>query len=163
MATIQCIDKSGLAFEVNPDGLCPGFSECGSYFFVITELDSHLFIDDVALSRVSHEDRPVWHWEPGFFAGEVSAELTNASGDLIASYRLDVSPQSSKLGRESFSQMIEDILAFDPRLLMGTEYAQVHIGVDGNVSNLHLQYARLRRYSAARDPQGWLPRSSACP
>lgn len=149
MVTIQCIDNSGLAFEVSPDGLCPGFSECGSYFFVITELDSHLFIDDVALSRVSHEDRPAWHWEPGFFAGEVSAELTNASGDLVASYRLDVSPQSSKLGRESFSQMIEDILAFDPRLLMGTEYAQIHIGVDGNVSNLHLQYARLRRYSAA--------------
>ena len=42
--------------------------------------------------------------------------------------------------------MVSTILNFDPSLLFGTEDAQRGIGNEGNFTNPHLQYARLRRY-----------------
>lgn len=147
MATIHCIDKDGSRFEVTPGDLSPGFSELGDYYFVAIP-EHRLYIDDVALEEEVHHGAAVWVWTPGFYAGEVVAELMNLQDKLIASYRLDVSPQINKLGHESFSRMIGEILAFDPNLLFGTEHAQTQIGIDGSLSNLHLQYSRLRRFGA---------------
>ena len=146
MAIIRCIDMHGGHFEVTPGDLSPGFSELGDYFFVA--IPNHRFyIDDVPLDEVLHQDAAAWAWSPGFYAGEVVAELISQD-KLIASYRLDVSPHATKLGRESFSQMIDEILSFDANLLFGTEHAQTKIGIDGSSSNPHLQYSRLRQYGA---------------
>lgn len=148
MAVIQCMDKNGPTFDVHPDQLCPGFSEQGSYLFSIADLGTRFFVDDVALVPVAHDGGNAWLWKPGFYAGEVCAELVDINGKSIAIYRLGVTPQIHKLSQVSFEQMIEGIFTFDPRLLMGTECAQTQIGVEGGITNPHLQYARLRRYGA---------------
>jgi hypothetical protein len=130
-----------------PDQLCSGFNEQGCYFFSVPVERGQLYIDDVQLSVVIHDGRRAWVWETGFYAGEVTAELTDPYGKTIALYRLGVVPQLGKLEQASFEHMVDDILKFDARLLMGTEFAQSAVGVEGDVSNLHLQYARLRRHS----------------
>lgn len=129
-----------------PDQLCSGFNERGCYFFSVPVDCGQLYIDDVALAVVFHDGRRAWVWEAGFYAGEVTGELTDINGKAIALYRLGVVPQFEKLEQASFEHMVDDILKFDARLLMGTEFAQNKVGVEGDVSSLHLQYARLRRH-----------------
>ncbi len=149
MGQIVCVDHSGRLFSISPDQLCSGFHEQGRYVFLIPEGAGQLFVDDVALAAGRHEQQMAWVWEPGFYAGEVAAELTDVSGNVVALYRLSVAPQGEKLEQASFERMIADIQAFDPSLLMGTEYTKSQIGVQGEVTNVHLQYARLRCYGDA--------------
>ncbi|HFH3882457.1 nuclease domain-containing protein [Pseudomonas aeruginosa] len=145
MTSLHCYNEKNVAIPVTPGEPASGFDELGLYRF--RALPEHrLYIDDALLHEQLHEGEVVWLWEPGFFAGEVSAELTNLSGSIIAQYRLDVAPSSDKLGKDIFAKMLEDIVAFDAKLLFGTESAQISIGMDGEDSNPHLQYARLRRY-----------------
>ncbi|MBH4011919.1 hypothetical protein I5M47_11205 [Pseudomonas aeruginosa] len=145
MTSLHCYNEKNVAIPVTPGEPSSGFDELGSYRF--RALPEHrLYIDDALLPEQLHEGEVVWLWEPGFFAGEVSAELTNLSGSIIAQYRLDVAPSSDKLGKDIFTKMLEDIVAFDAKLLFGTESAQISIGTDSEDSNPHLQYARLRRY-----------------
>src|SRR5690606_34903341 len=90
-----------------------------------------------------------WRWQPGFYAGQVLAELVAVTGQRIAEYWLDVGPDQSKLGADVFTQMLDELYAFDPELLLGTEAAQASIGVSGEVASPLLAYARLRRYGDA--------------
>lgn len=145
MIMLSCIDADGHQFDVVSEQLCAGFKEQGKYCFLCIP-DFLLCIDDLPLAVGVRDGHNVWLWSPGYFAGEVCAELLDSQGELVARYRLDVSPSVDKLGRESFERMLEQIFAFDPALLFGTESAQFGIGSQGLVVSPHLQYVRLRRY-----------------
>lgn len=145
MTTLSCIGADGRRFDVVAESLCSGFMEQGKYHFLSIP-GAGLYIDDLPLPVVVRGGESVWLWSPGYFAGEVCAELLDSQGELLARYRLDVSPSADKLGRESFERMLEQIFAFDPALLFGTESAQFGIGSHGLEISPHLQYSRLRRY-----------------
>ncbi|WP_052167752.1 DUF2357 domain-containing protein [Pseudomonas aeruginosa] len=145
MTTLSCIDADGRRFDVVAEHLCAGFMEQGEYHFLCIA-GAGLYIDDLPLAIGVRDGESFWLWSPGYFAGEVCAELLNSQGELLARYRLDVSPSAQKLGRESFERMLEQIFEFDPALLFGTESAQFGIGSHGQEISPHLQYSRLRRY-----------------
>ncbi|MCP1520162.1 hypothetical protein J2Y74_004472 [Pseudomonas migulae] len=145
MAIINCACSDGTCFEVSLEALNTGFSERSTYHFIARK-DWAMYVDDVLLEKVIWEGEAAWQWQPGFYAGEVMAELFDEHQERIGIYRLDVSPDSKKLGGETFSAMVNDILDFDPALLFGTEDAQSAIGADGGMTSHHLQYSRLRRY-----------------
>ena len=145
MAIIRCIDKQGCAFTVSPDVLASGFMERGIYYFE-TVPEWRLFVDDEPLETSRHEAFDAWRWQPGFYAGKVIAELVDGSGKVVATYHFDVAPDQCKLGEVSFAAMLDELLAFDTRLLLGNEYAQLEVGREGRTSDPHLQYARLKRY-----------------
>lgn len=145
MAIIRCIDKQGSAFTVAPEGLVSGFTERGIYYFeAIPGL--RLFVDDEPLDTSRHEAFDAWRWQPGFYAGKVIAELVDVTGKVVATYHFDVAPDQSKLGETSFAAMVDELLTFDLRLLLGNEHAQIEVGRAGRTSDPHLQYARLKRY-----------------
>jgi hypothetical protein len=146
MDALQCIDSKGAVIELCPGSLCLGFRERGNYHFTGAHPGSKLFVDDEPLSVTIVDGVSAFYWEPGFYAGEVLAELTNADGKLLASYRFDVAPSDHKLGRDEFAEMLDELFAFDPRLVIGTEASQTSIGISGEITNPHLEYARLRRY-----------------
>jgi hypothetical protein len=145
MPSISCIGADGQKFEIAAGAVTAGFMELGTYRFQVLA-DCHFYVDDVLLDAVVHEGELAWSWTPGFFAGEVVAELVDLQGSLKASYQLDVSPDQTKLGSESFAKMLDTIISFEPALLFGTEDAQYQIGSEGLANNPHLQYSRLRRY-----------------
>lgn len=145
MPSITCIGADGQKLEIATGAVNVGFMERGTYRFEVVA-GCQFYIDDLPLETVFHEGRLAWSWTPGFFAGEVVAELVDLQGCLKASYRLDVSPDQDKLGNESFAEMLDTIIAFDPALLFGTEDAQYQIGNEGPASNPHLQYSRLRQH-----------------
>lgn len=145
MTTLSCIAADGRRFDIVAESLCAGFMELGEYHFLSIP-GTRLYIDDLPLVAGTRDGESVWCWSPGYFAGEVCAELLDRQGDVVATYRLDVSPDAGKLGREPFERMLEQIFAFDPALLFGTESAQFAIGSDGQEVGPHLQYSRLRRY-----------------
>ncbi|HKS13532.1 MAG TPA: DUF2357 domain-containing protein [Pseudomonas sp.] len=145
MAIIRCVDKHGSAFSINPEGVISGFMERGTYFFEAIP-ERRLFVDDEPLQNLQHSAFDAWHWQPGFYAGKVVAELIDANGNIEATYHLDVAPDQTKLGEATFAAMLDELLAFDMRLLLGNEYAQQEVGREGRISNPHLQYARLKRY-----------------
>jgi hypothetical protein len=146
MNALQCIDSKGAVIELCLESLCLGFRERGNYRFTGAQLGSQLFVDDEPLSVDIIDGVPAFCWEPGFYAGEVLAEFTNADGKLLASYRFDVTPNDHKLGRDEFAEMLDELFAFDPHLVIGTEASQTSIGISGQITNPHLEYARLRRY-----------------
>ena len=45
----------------------------------------------------------------GFYAGEVRAELLDGSHGLLGAWRLDVSPDASKLGSDLFGIMLDEL------------------------------------------------------
>ncbi|MGX9190982.1 DUF2357 domain-containing protein [Stenotrophomonas sp. Ker107b] len=146
---LVCYDQSSTRMEIAPGSRCGGFQELGVYDFDPLPDHATLFIDEELVEPVVTPAGPVLRWKPGFYAGEVSAELVASSGALLALYRLDVAPDARKLGADLFQQMLDDIHAFDPALLPGTEAAQFNIGVAGELNSVLLQYARLRRHSDA--------------
>ncbi|KAI2689542.1 nuclease domain-containing protein [Pseudomonas sp. TNT3] len=145
MAVIHYIDKLGRAFSVSPDGVEPGFVELGTYYFKVVPQRS-FFVDDEPLQTIRHGAFDAWQWTPMFYAGKVSAELVDEGGVVVATYHFDVAPDQSKVGEATFAAMLDEILAFDSRLLLGDEYAQRDIGREGRVTDPHLSFARLKRY-----------------
>lgn len=101
-----------------------------------------MLIDDEFLKT----DGDDWMWNPGFYAGQVCAELLCSDGRLRANYTLDVSPNPEKLGRDMFDTMLDQIWEFDPSLALGAEPAALPVGHEGNTSSPWLQYARMRTY-----------------
>jgi uncharacterized protein DUF2357/PD-(D/E)XK nuclease superfamily protein len=117
------------------------------------------------------DDEPValqggaWRWRPGFYAGEVTAQLLGAGGQVAAEYLLDVSPDDRKLGRDRFREVLEEVLDEDPLLVVGDEPATILHGnqpVADNPLSALLGFARMRAYGprfiralqeAARQPR----------
>jgi len=125
-----------------------------------------LRIDDETITL----DAGVWRWQPGFYAGEVTAQLLTGDGRLAAEYLLDVAPDSEKLGRARFEDMLKEVLAEDPFLAVGDEPATLLSGnearFDDPLSAL-LGFSRVRVYGprfvhalheAARHPRMTLRR-----
>lgn len=146
MTILSCHDAAGVAFHITPGVVCGGFHERGVYRFQASVAGITLFIDEARMECLPTETGAAWNWQPGFYAGQVTAELMDPSGRHLARYQLDVAPDAGKVGAPLFQQMLDQIHAFDPVLLFGTEAAQASIGVTGDVSSPLLQYARLRRY-----------------
>ena len=125
------LDKAGL-----------GFREGGKYRFRKPAEGDRLLIDDEALES----DNGDWVWSPGFYAGQVNAELLGPDDRLRATFRLDVSPHPDKLGRDMFQAMLDQIWEFDPSLVLGSEPATLPVGHEAQISDPWLEYARLRTY-----------------
>jgi hypothetical protein len=147
MVLLNCQTADGASFFASPDNdPTQVFRELGQYQLSIERTDKcRLLIDEAELSCVSVGQTNTWAWQPGFYAGTVSAELFDAEGLRLAKYLLDVSPDPSKFGQQVFQEMIDDLFYFNPELLLGSEAAQLGIGVDGDVTDPNLAYARLRR------------------
>lgn len=120
-----------------------GFSESKRYVFEKPDLGWLLRIDDEPLGDAGARE---WLWEPGFFAGEVTAELLDPAGNARARFLLDVSPSASKLGRGVFGRMIEEIRDEDPELVFGSEPATTLVGDLGASDDPWLAFMRLRRH-----------------
>ena len=105
-----------------------------------------LLVDDEPLDSRGSGD---WAWKPGFYAGPVRAELLDPNGGVLGSWRLDVTPDPSKVGPELFTGMVRDILDHDPELVLGTEPARHRLGALGETEHPLVELERLRRREGA--------------
>ena len=121
-----------------------GFTEASRYFFRKPAGAWAFYVDDERLLEAP-EEPSCWVWKPGFYAGEVTAELSHTDGRRAAVFLLDVSPDASKLGREEFLRMVSDLLAQEPSLVLGTEPAASATGHLSATEDPWLAFARLRR------------------
>ena len=108
------------------------------------EIDWRLLIDDVPLALVNKGRPGVWVWKPEFYAGEVEATLQDATGTCRGRWRMDVSPDINKLGRDSFFEMLKEIWDYDPTMALGTEPARRQFGAVGEYQNPIIEFLRLR-------------------
>lgn len=131
--------------SLSQEGCTPGFIERQTYCFFPPSTGWMLFIDDEPIP-LSAGEVPAWRWAPMFYAGQVTAELCSPEGNHVAKFRLDVSADPSKLGVESYRQLLADLWASDPELLLGDEPATTHCGIAGLAGNPSLALARMRRY-----------------
>ncbi|MGZ4974830.1 MAG: hypothetical protein ACXWDN_18890, partial [Limisphaerales bacterium] len=105
--------------EMIPGQVCTGYQERGCYL-VRKPLPGHtLFVDDAPLP--SDGDDLFWQWSPGFYAGQVVAELQVPGQHDTHRFFLDVSPHPDKAGQELFAQYVADVADYAPELLLGTE------------------------------------------
>jgi hypothetical protein len=108
-----------------------------------------LRIDDEPLALVETDHGHVWTWTPGFYAGEVTAELVPPGGGASHLFLLDVAPNPHKLGRDTYADMVQQIWDWDPELVLGSEPASREIGSSGDHQGLLIAFARLRRHAPA--------------
>lgn len=129
-------------WQIEPNTVSAGFRE-GAQYRIEKPADSDRFlIDDQDVESANGH----WLWHPGFYAGQVRAELLSADDRVRATYVLDVSPHPDKLGRDSFQNMLDQIWQFDPSLVLGTEPAQSPVGHEAQIGDPWLEYARLRSF-----------------
>lgn len=134
---------------LEPQKINPGFSELRPAVFVVRapkEAGLRLLIDDAPLDPMEPEsaDETRWEWTPGFFAGEVRARLVEASGETVETYRLEVSPDPAKVGRDPFKKMVKTIRKFDAALLLGDAPAGTQMGALGPTDDPLVLFERLR-------------------
>jgi hypothetical protein len=122
-----------------------GFTEANGYVFEIPCGDWTLRVDDEPLPNDPNKPSR-WIWEPGFFAGEVTAEMAKAGDANSVLFLLDVAPDANKLGRDVFMQMVDELWQEDPLLVIGSEPATTPNGDLGDQENLWVAFSRLRRY-----------------
>lgn len=117
---LLCTDDQGRALELAPaPAVNAGFEERDTVTFHMPPAGPWtLWIDDEPLPPSDTG----WLWAPGFFAGEVTARLSRPDGAAYE-YRLDVSPDRQKLGRDHFARLLKEVAADDPLLLAGDEPA----------------------------------------
>lgn len=132
-----------------------GFTELRKVVFFLDQNTSEdeedhgyrLFIDDEPLATVDGMSNR-WEWQPGFYAGEVRAELLDGDRSLGV-WRLDISPDPSKVGREVYEAMLKEIMDFDAALVLGEEPTRHRLGAVGDTDNPLVLFERLRN---RRDP-----------
>ena len=130
--------------ELHPVQLNRGFTERGRTILLApAERECRLLIDDEPLSQVVTA-RNEWVWEPAFYAGEVRAELLDRNDRALGTWRFDVSPDPGKTGRDLFERMINEILDFDARLVVGEEPARRRLGALGETDDPLVWLERLR-------------------
>lgn len=123
-------------------GANPGFSETGSYVFDLPSGEGWTWrVDDEPLAVRNR----ACEWRPGFYAGEVTAELIR-DGSTAGVFLLGVAPDDRKVGADAFRLMLRELWEFDPRLVVGTEPSRSATGVLGRSEDPHVAFARLRRY-----------------
>ena len=122
-----------------------GFAERQKATFIgPTDRECQLLVDDEALGPADGCANE-WTWTPGFYAGEVRAELLDADDRSLGVWLLDVSPDREKAGREVFALMIDEILDFDAHLVIGDEPARRRLGALGDTDDPLVLFERLRR------------------
>jgi len=137
-----------------------GFSERATAWFLVPGPRNWCWcIDDapLALGRLELNGRSVlaWPWTPGFYAGEVTAELLDPDGRLARRFLLDVAPRPDRVGRYEFAAMIEAVWARDPGLILGQEPAKRAVGTGSGAMSLNdtqaalIAFARLRHHAPA--------------
>ena len=131
-----------MPWRIGANVVTVGFRERGQYRIRKTGESDRLLIDDEILETDSGD----WVWSPGFYAGQVRAELLGPGDRVRANYLLDVSPHPGKLGRDMFQGMLDQIWDFDPSLVLGTEPAASPVGHEAAIVDPWLEYARLRAY-----------------
>ena len=125
-----------------------GFAEQSTVHFLRPSPDNwSLRIDDEPLPVVEKATGLAWSWTPGFFAGEVTAELVDPGGAIRSRFLLDVAPHPSKLGRDVYAEMVREIWNWDPGLVLGEEPATTQVGTRGDNQGLLIAFARLRRHA----------------
>ncbi len=139
---IYCAENL-LAHVVN-GGVGAGLLEGQTYLLRACGACDTLYVDDVPLGRAV--DGFNFLWQPGFFAGRVEAEAVDVNGRTLGRFQLDVGPAPDKLGHKLFQRMVDELLAFRPELLLGTEPAQSPFDINGPQTNPEIEYARARRY-----------------
>ena len=142
---VRCLadsEPSVTRWRIGSDEIAFGFREERKYRIRKTAEGDRFIIDDEILET----DGGDWVWSPGFYAGQVRAELLGPGDRVRASYLLDVSPHPDKLGRDTYQAMLNQLWAFDPSLVLGTEPAASPIGHEAAISDPWLEYARLREY-----------------
>ena len=101
----RCSDTAGCSFFnefpdspttwwIKPNTVGHGFRELGKYCIRKPVGTDRLLIDDEAVET----DNGEWVWSPGFYAGQVRAEMLGPDGRVRATYLLDVSPNPDKFG-----------------------------------------------------------------
>jgi hypothetical protein len=140
--------QCGDVFPLIAGGTCNGFVENREYIAPVPNgLSGHaLLVDEETLCIESYRGGNAWRWRPGFYAGQVEAELRDDHGLTIQRYILDVAPEPGKLGADFFAAMIDDVRAFRSGMLLGTEAPNVGIGTSGDFHSLNVAYGRLRAY-----------------
>ena len=130
---------------LDPERPNGGFTERCPATFVAPDGEAYrLLVDDEPLSRIE-TGRNEWEWQPGFYAGEVRAELLDRNDRLLGTWRLDVSPDASKAGRDLFARMISEIVDLDAGLIVGEEPARRRLGALGETDDPLVLLERLRR------------------
>lgn len=122
-----------------------GFTEGVDVEFRASVEADALRVDDEPLVASLRHDH-VWQWCPGFFAGEVRAELVRAD-HVVAACALDVSPSPGKLGRDMFASMVDELWTANPSLILGQEPATASIGHEGSLGDPWVAFVRLRRHA----------------
>ncbi|WGL16278.1 hypothetical protein PVT68_16105 [Microbulbifer bruguierae] len=141
-------DQNGRAVQIgtfSKGTALSGFEEGRNYLIEIPEFGDQLYVDDAPLP-LDPQGR-YWMWSPGFFSGEVLLELEGKSGSVKGTFRADVSAANHKSGREQFFQYIDDIIAYAPEMVTGTEPATHALG--GKSSSppcAWIRYARLKSF-----------------
>lgn len=125
-----------------PDTKCPGFFEGVEYLIGRATREAVFYVDDAPLPLDTTSD--CWVWRPGFYAGEVAAEIEYSGSGKVVRYVLDVSPSSAKTGREQYLEYVEEVLDYAPQLLLGTEPATHNLGGRSRDESPWIRYARLR-------------------
>lgn len=100
----------------------PGFIEAQRYVFQHPSPGWSLYIDDEPLGGVPGPSSS-WEWRPGFFAGEITAELQRPNGVSAGLFLLDVAPNPDKIGQQFFAEMVRELWDEDPTLVIGDEPA----------------------------------------
>jgi hypothetical protein len=123
-----------------------GFTEIGRYWFELPGPGWQFLVDDEPLPLV---DRAACRseWLPGFYAGEVTGELRDPQGRRHSLFLLDVAPEPTKIGRETFARMVDELWAADPLLVLGDEPATRPTGHLGDLEDPWVAFARLRRHA----------------
>ena len=121
-----------------------GFAERQEATFIgPADRECRLLVDDEPLGRVEGSANE-WTWKPGFYAGEVRAELLDADDRSLGVWLLDVSPDRGKAGREVFARMVDEIIDFDPHLVIGEEPARRRLGALDDTDDPLVWFERLR-------------------
>ena len=142
--TLRARRDDGL-HDLDPSQPNGGFAERQQTTFIgPTDRECRLLVDDEPLGRVEGSGNE-WAWTPGFYAGEVRAELLDADDRSLGVWLLDVSPDRGKAGREVFARMIDEIIDFDAHLVIGEEPARRRLGALGDTDDPLILFERLRR------------------
>lgn len=121
-----------------------GFSERCKYLIECPEelQSAQLYVDDACLQKIAG----YWVWQPGFYAGEVDLELVLNDQITSISWRVDVSNDPDKSGKQAWQQFIQDIVDFDSARLAGSEPGQHQLGGISHFAGIWLRYARIKQF-----------------
>lgn len=124
--------------------LC-GFSERRDYLIRVVSEKSRLYVDDALLPKDNSQQH--WIWSPGFYAGEVVAELEIEGRHEPLKFYFRVDPAPEKASCEKYLKYIQQIVDYAPSLVVGTEPARHAVSGRSPQLSLWVSYARLRCYA----------------